>query len=66
MPRPLLSTILIRTKKHKVVSLSSMTENEILESHYKKGYASGKKTKNSIASFSGSLIGVIAIFIFNN
>ena len=63
---PLLSTILIRTKKHKVVSLSSMTENEILESHYKKGYASGKKIKNSIASFSGSLIGIIAIFIFNN
>ena len=43
-----------------------MTENEILESHYKKGYASGKKIKNSIASFSGSLIGIIAIFIFNN
>ena len=63
---PLLSTILIRTKKHKVVSLSSMTENEILESHFKKGYASGKKIKNSIASFSGSLIGIIAIFIFNN
>ena len=63
---PLLSTILIRTKKHKVVSLSSMTENEILESHYKKGYASGKKIKNSIASFSGSLIWIIAIFVFNN
>ena len=63
---PLLSTILIRTKKHKVVSLSSMTENEILESKYKKGYESVKKIKNSIASFYGSLIGIIAIFIFNN
>jgi hypothetical protein len=43
-----------------------MTEKEILESHYKKGYVSGKKIKNSIASFSGSLIGIIMIFIFNN
>ncbi len=63
---PLLSNLLIRTKKHKLGSKSSIKENEILESHYKKGYASGKKIKNSIASFSGSLIGVIAIFIFNN
>ena len=47
---PLLSSLLIRTKKHKVVSISSMTEKEILESQYKKGYASGKKIKNSIAS----------------
>ena len=63
---PLLSTLIIRTKKYKIVSLSSMTEKEILESHYKKGYVSGKKIKNSIASFSGSLIGIIMIFIFNN
>ena len=63
---PLLSSIIIRTKKHKVVSISSMTDKEILESQYKKGYESGKKIKNSIASFSGSLIGVLTIFILNN
>ena len=63
---PLLSSIIIRTKKYKVVSISSMTEKEILELQYKKGYASGKKIKNSIASFSGSLIGIISIFILNN
>ena len=63
---PLLSTILIRTKKHKLVRLSSMTENEVLQSHYKKGYISGKKIKNSVASAFGSLIGIIAIFILNN
>ena len=63
---PLLSTIIIRTKKHKSVRISSMTEKEILESHYKKGYTYGKKIKNSVASFSGSLIGIITILIFNN
>ena len=35
---PLLSSIIIRTKKYKVISISSMTEKEILESQYKKGY----------------------------
>ena len=63
---PLLSSIIIRTKNYKVVSISSMTDKEILESQYKKGYASVKKIKNSIASFSGSLIGVISVFILNN
>ena len=63
---PLISTIIIRTKKHKLVRLSSMTENEVLQSHYKKGYISGKKIKNSLASAFGSLIGIIAIFILNN
>jgi len=63
---PLLSTIILRTKKHKVVSLSSMTKDEILQSHYKKGYYSGKKIKNSFASFTGSLMGVIFVFILNN
>jgi hypothetical protein len=63
---PLLSTIILRTKKHNVVSLSSMTKDEILQSHYKKGYYSGKKIKNSFASFTGSLMGVIFVFILNN
>ena len=63
---PFLSTILFGTKRHKIVSLSTMTENEVLQSYYKKGYRSGKKIKNSLASFSGSLIGILTIFIINN
>ena len=63
---PLLSSMLLMTKKIRIKNFSNMEEQQNLEYHYSNGYNSSKKAKNHIASFTGSLLGVIVIFLLNN
>ena len=58
--------MLLMTKKIRIKNFSNTEEQQNLEYHYSNGYNSSKKAKNHIASFTGSLLGVIVIFLLNN
>lgn len=63
---PLISSTLFITKKNKFNNRLNMNEKQNLEYHYSNGFNASKKTKNNVASFTGSLFGVLVVILLNN